>query len=110
MATFRHKFEAGLKLRGEYRVEEPKDTGKRGAASPTLVILTSIPYGINKSTIVEKIAEVIVALETCKALGRVAEVDAAANRFGLFTPAWAPLRFLWKNSASSNGNRWSTPI
>jgi 4-hydroxyphenylacetate 3-monooxygenase len=39
----------------------------------------------------EKIAEVIVALETCKALGRTAELDAAPNRFGLFTPAWEPL-------------------
>ena len=39
----------------------------------------------------EKIAEVIVALETCKALSRAAEIDAAPNRFGLVTPAWAPL-------------------
>ena len=33
----------------------------------------------------------IVALETCKALLRAAEADAAPNRFGLVTPAWAPL-------------------
>jgi 4-hydroxyphenylacetate 3-monooxygenase len=39
----------------------------------------------------EKIAEVIVALETCKALARTAEMDAEPNRFGLVTPAWAPL-------------------
>ena len=39
----------------------------------------------------EKIAEVIVALETCKALARAAEADAEPNRFGLHTPAWAPL-------------------
>jgi 4-hydroxyphenylacetate 3-monooxygenase len=39
----------------------------------------------------EKIAEVIVALETCRALARTAELDAAPNRFGLVTPAWAPL-------------------
>jgi 4-hydroxyphenylacetate 3-monooxygenase len=39
----------------------------------------------------EKIAEVIIALETCKALSRAAEVDAAPNRFGLVTPAWSPL-------------------
>ena len=39
----------------------------------------------------EKIAEVIVALETCKALARTAEIDAQPNRFGLVTPAWAPL-------------------
>jgi 4-hydroxyphenylacetate 3-monooxygenase len=39
----------------------------------------------------EKTAEVIIALETCAALLRVAEADAAPNRFGLCTPAWAPL-------------------
>jgi 4-hydroxyphenylacetate 3-monooxygenase len=39
----------------------------------------------------EKVAELIVALETVKALARVAELDAAPNRFGLLTPDWAPL-------------------
>ncbi len=39
----------------------------------------------------EKIAEVIVALETCKALQQSAEVGALPNQFGLVTPAWAPL-------------------
>jgi 4-hydroxyphenylacetate 3-monooxygenase len=39
----------------------------------------------------EKIAEIIVALETCKALARTAEADAEPNRFGLVTPAWGPL-------------------
>ena len=39
----------------------------------------------------EKTAEVIVALETCNALLRAAEADAAPNRFGLVTPAWTPL-------------------
>jgi 4-hydroxyphenylacetate 3-monooxygenase len=39
----------------------------------------------------EKIAEVIVTLEICKALQHSAEVDAAPNGFGLVTPAWAPL-------------------
>jgi 4-hydroxyphenylacetate 3-monooxygenase len=39
----------------------------------------------------EKTAEVIVALETCKALLRASEVDAGPNRFGLVTPDWAPL-------------------
>jgi 4-hydroxyphenylacetate 3-monooxygenase len=39
----------------------------------------------------EKIAEVIIALETSKALLRAAEADAAPNRFGVVTPAWAPL-------------------
>jgi 4-hydroxyphenylacetate 3-monooxygenase len=57
-----------------------------------LVSLLADAIGIEQfQHVLEKLAEVIVALETCKALGRTAEVDAAANRFGLFTPAWAPL-------------------
>jgi DNA gyrase subunit A len=50
-------YEAGsgsLKLRGEWEVEEPK--GRK--QSPTLVI-TSIPYGPTKQSIVEKIGELI---------------------------------------------------
>ncbi len=43
-----------LKLRGEWKVEEPK--GRK--QSPTLVI-TSIPYGPTKQSIVEKIGEII---------------------------------------------------
>jgi 4-hydroxyphenylacetate 3-monooxygenase len=39
----------------------------------------------------EKTAEVIVALETGRALLQAAETGAAPNRFGLVTPAWAPL-------------------
>jgi DNA gyrase subunit A len=50
-------YEAGsgtLKLRGEWEVEEPK--GRK--QSPTLVI-TSIPYGPTKQSIVEKVGEII---------------------------------------------------
>src|SRR5262249_41202465 len=50
-------YEAGsgtIKLRGEWEVEEPK--GRK--QSPTLVI-TSIPYGPTKQSIVEKIGEII---------------------------------------------------
>jgi DNA gyrase subunit A len=42
-----------IKVRAEYKEEK----GKRGANN---VIVTSIPYAVNKSTIVEKIAEVII--------------------------------------------------
>jgi 4-hydroxyphenylacetate 3-monooxygenase len=57
-----------------------------------LVSLLAEAIGIEQfQHVQEKIAEVIVALETCKALGRVAEIDAAPNRFGLVTPAWEPL-------------------
>jgi 4-hydroxyphenylacetate 3-monooxygenase len=39
----------------------------------------------------EKVAEVIIALEIIRSLLRTAEADAAPNRFGLWTPSWAPL-------------------
>src|SRR5690606_6992280 len=39
----------------------------------------------------EKIAEVIIALEFLRSSLRAAEVDAAPNRWGVMTPAWAPL-------------------
>ncbi len=39
----------------------------------------------------EKTAEVITALEILRALTRAAEADAAVDRFGLMSPAWAPL-------------------
>jgi len=57
-----------------------------------LVSLLTEAIGIEQfQHVQEKTAEIIIALETCKALARTAEVDAAENRFGLFTPAWAPL-------------------
>ena len=57
-----------------------------------LVSLLTEAIGIEQfQHVQEKTAEIIVALETCKALARSAEVDAAPNRFGLVTPAWAPL-------------------
>src|SRR5215467_6314226 len=57
-----------------------------------LVSLLTEAIGIEQfQHVQEKTAEVIIALETCKALVRTAEADAAANRFGLFTPAWEPL-------------------
>jgi len=57
-----------------------------------LVSLLTEAIGIEQfQHVQEKTAEIIIALETCKALVRTAEADAAANRFGLFTPAWEPL-------------------
>ena len=57
-----------------------------------LVSLLTEAIGIEQfQHVQEKTAEVIVALETAKALSRAAEADAAPNRFGLYTPAWAPL-------------------
>ena len=57
-----------------------------------LVSLLTEAIGIEQfQHVQEKTAEIIVALETCKALARAAEADAAPNRFGVFTPAWAPL-------------------
>ena len=39
----------------------------------------------------EKVAEVIIAVEIVRSLLLASEADAEANRFGIFTPAWAPL-------------------
>ncbi|MEL6180667.1 MAG: DNA gyrase subunit A, partial [Myxococcota bacterium] len=46
--------QGAVQLAGEYTVE--RDEGKQGTDQQRLVI-TSIPYGVNKSTLVEKIAE-----------------------------------------------------
>ncbi len=45
--------QGSLKLRGEWRPEDDKRS--------SLVVITSIPYGIERKTIVEKIAEVIIS-------------------------------------------------
>ena len=37
------------------------------------------------------LAEIITTLETLRAFGRAAEVDAELDSFGVFTPAWPPL-------------------
>jgi 4-hydroxyphenylacetate 3-monooxygenase len=39
----------------------------------------------------EKVAEIILAVETMKAFTRAAEADAAVDEWGVMTPAWAPL-------------------
>ena len=55
----RELYETGagaLKLRGEWKIEEPPPKSRR--QNPTLVI-TSIPYGPTKQSIVEKIGEII---------------------------------------------------
>ena len=57
-----------------------------------LVSLLTEAIGIEQfQHVQEKTAEVIVALETCRALLHTAETGATPNRFGLVTPAWAPL-------------------
>jgi len=43
--------QGGVKVRATYEIAEPDRAGKR-------VIITSVPYGVNKSTLVERIAEV----------------------------------------------------
>ncbi len=47
--------QGSLKLRAEYKVEEPKKKG-----NPSLII-TSIPYAVERRSIVEKIADVILS-------------------------------------------------
>ncbi len=46
--------QGSLKVRGQWTLEE----GKRGARS---IVITSIPYGVSKATIVERIAQVILS-------------------------------------------------
>jgi DNA gyrase subunit A len=46
--------QGSLKLRGEYRLE-----GEDDARRPAQVIVTSVPYGVERKTIVEKVAEII---------------------------------------------------
>ena len=46
--------QGAVRVRGEFKLEE----GKRGAQS---IIVTSIPYAVSKSTIVEQIGEIIMA-------------------------------------------------
>ncbi len=48
--------QGSLKLRGEWKVEE--EDGKRG---PSFIVITSIPYAVERKAIVEKIAEVIIS-------------------------------------------------
>jgi DNA gyrase subunit A len=54
----RRIYESGqgaIRVRGEYQIEERRGGGGGG------VVVTSIPYGINKATVVERIADVIIA-------------------------------------------------
>jgi DNA gyrase subunit A len=48
-----------LKLRGTWKLEEPTPS-TRGGGNP-LIVITSIPYSIERKTVVEKIAEIIIA-------------------------------------------------
>lgn len=47
--------QGSLKLRGEWKLEEPKK-----GAGPSLFIITSIPYAVERCAVVEKIAEIII--------------------------------------------------
>ena len=63
----REVYETGqgsLKLRAEWKLEEPK---KKGNPS---IIITSIPYAVERKTIVEKIAEVIISKKLPRAARR----------------------------------------
>jgi 4-hydroxyphenylacetate 3-monooxygenase len=57
-----------------------------------LVSLLTEAIGIEQfGHVLEDIAEIVIALETARAMMRAAEADATVNEFGVFTPAWAPL-------------------
>jgi DNA gyrase subunit A len=46
--------QGSLKLRGEYRLE-----GEEDARRPAQIVVTSVPYGVERKAIVEKVAEII---------------------------------------------------
>jgi len=48
--------QGSLKLRGEWQIEE--EDAKR---APSFIVITSIPYGVERKAIVEKVAEVILS-------------------------------------------------
>jgi 4-hydroxyphenylacetate 3-monooxygenase len=57
-----------------------------------LVSLLTEAIGIEQfGHVLEDIAEIVIALETARAMLRAAEADATVNEFGVLTPAWAPL-------------------
>jgi 4-hydroxyphenylacetate 3-monooxygenase len=57
-----------------------------------LVSLLTEAIGIEQfGHVLEDIAEIVMALETARAMLRAAEADAAVNQFGVLTPAWGPL-------------------
>jgi 4-hydroxyphenylacetate 3-monooxygenase len=57
-----------------------------------LVSLLTEAIGIEQFGHVQQdIAEIVIALETARAMMRAAEADAAVNEYGVLTPAWAPL-------------------
>jgi 4-hydroxyphenylacetate 3-monooxygenase len=57
-----------------------------------LVSLLTEAIGIDQfGHVLEDIAEIVIALETARAMLRAAEADATVNDFGVLTPAWGPL-------------------
>jgi 4-hydroxyphenylacetate 3-monooxygenase len=57
-----------------------------------LVSLLTEAIGIEQfGHVLDDIAEIVIALETARAMLRAAEADATVNEFGVLTPAWAPL-------------------
>jgi DNA gyrase subunit A len=50
--------QGSLKLRGEWKVEPPP-AGAGPQASPKLIV-TSVPYGVSRKAVIEKVAEIIV--------------------------------------------------
>jgi 4-hydroxyphenylacetate 3-monooxygenase len=57
-----------------------------------LVSLLTEAIGIEQfGHVQEDIAEIVIVLETARAMLRAAEADATVNEFGVLTPAWAPL-------------------
>ncbi len=51
--------QGSLKLRGTWKEEDAPSSGKRSEGNP-LIVLTSIPYGLERKNVVQQIAEIII--------------------------------------------------
>jgi DNA gyrase subunit A len=102
--------QGSLKLRGEWRLEG-EDDGKRGPTNlsgarerPPTIIITSIPYAVERKSIVEKIAEIIITKKLAS-LVDVRDESTAEVRIVLElkkgTDPQLVMAYLFKNTALS---------
>lgn len=76
--SVRATYETGqgsIKLQGEWKLETPKRNkrGDNGAPKSTQIIITSIPYGVNKSNLLASIGEIVAERKLAMVLNVVDE-------------------------------------
>lgn len=49
----------GIRVQGEWKVEEPSDSGRKGKSRPRQIIISSIPYGVNKGNLLSAIGDIV---------------------------------------------------